>query len=236
MTEESKISKAQQKAVNKYVKNNYDRINVTFSKGRKAEIKAHAEAHRESVNAFIVRAVNETMEREGSSSPGTIQKAAASIPTSAPDQKEPAASIPTKSTVNRSRIYAPLTPENIAKVDFSRIHNSRYQLDLMDAFGSDGLQKLAKMAEQQTNASGMADTPTEPETEASNETPPIAPELQAIIDSVDFSRMLSDTDYNRSLSCQYGTRVQSYLMDIAIKQRDAGQQESTAGENAEDTP
>ena len=33
MPEESKISKAQQKAVNKYVKNNYDRINVTFPNG-----------------------------------------------------------------------------------------------------------------------------------------------------------------------------------------------------------
>lgn len=165
MTEESKISKAQQKAVNKYVKNNYDRINVTFSKGRKAEIKAHAEAHGESVNAFIVRAVNETMEREGGSSPGTIQKAAASIPTSVPDQKEPATSIPTKSTVNRSRTYAPLTPENIVKVDFNRIHDTRYQLDLMDAFGSDGLQKLAKIAEQQTNVSSMADDPTVSETE-----------------------------------------------------------------------
>lgn len=61
MNEESKTSKAQQKAVNKYVKNNYDRINVTFPKGRKEEIKAHAEANGESVNAFIIRAVNETM-------------------------------------------------------------------------------------------------------------------------------------------------------------------------------
>lgn len=66
MPEESKISKAQQKAVNKYVKNNYDRVNVTFPKGRKEEIKAHAEAHSESVNAFIIRAVNETMERDNS--------------------------------------------------------------------------------------------------------------------------------------------------------------------------
>ena len=62
--EESKVSKAQQKAVNKYVKNNYDRINVTFAKGPKEEIKAHAESHGESVNAFIVRAVNEAMERD----------------------------------------------------------------------------------------------------------------------------------------------------------------------------
>ena len=64
MSEETKVSKAQQKAVNKYVKNNYDRINVTFPKGRKEEIKEHAESKGESVNAFIIRAVNEAMEHE----------------------------------------------------------------------------------------------------------------------------------------------------------------------------
>lgn len=60
------VSKAQQASVNKYVKANYDRINVTVPKGRKDEIKAHASARGESVNAFINRAIEETMEREGS--------------------------------------------------------------------------------------------------------------------------------------------------------------------------
>ena len=64
MADEPKISKAQQKAVNKYVKNNYDRINVTFPKGQKEIIKAHASNHNESVNAFIIRSVTETMERD----------------------------------------------------------------------------------------------------------------------------------------------------------------------------
>lgn len=57
-------TKAQQKAVNKYVKQNYDRIEFKAPKGRKAEIKAHADAHGESVNSFIGRAINETMERD----------------------------------------------------------------------------------------------------------------------------------------------------------------------------
>lgn len=62
--DKAKVSKAQQTAVNKYVKKNYDRINVTFPKGRKEILKAHAAQHGESVNAFIIRAVNETMERD----------------------------------------------------------------------------------------------------------------------------------------------------------------------------
>ena len=58
------VSKAQQAAVNKYVKANYDRINVTIPKGRKDEIKAHAESCGESVNGFINRAIDETMQRD----------------------------------------------------------------------------------------------------------------------------------------------------------------------------
>ena len=58
------VSKAQQASVNKYVKKNYDRINVTMPKGQKEVIRAHAEARGESVNGFINRAIEETMERE----------------------------------------------------------------------------------------------------------------------------------------------------------------------------
>lgn len=58
------ISKAQQKAVHKYVKANYDRMELTVPKGQKEAIKAHAEAQGESVNGFINRAIDETMERD----------------------------------------------------------------------------------------------------------------------------------------------------------------------------
>lgn len=58
------VSKAQQKAVNKYMKENYDRVNLTFPKGKKELIKTHAESRGESVNAFINRAIDETMERD----------------------------------------------------------------------------------------------------------------------------------------------------------------------------
>lgn len=69
MPEETKISKAQQKAVQKYVKNNYDRVVLTLPKGRREAIKEHASHAGESMNAFIVRAVNETMAREGAAGP-----------------------------------------------------------------------------------------------------------------------------------------------------------------------
>lgn len=59
-------SKAAQKAVNKYMRENYDRINLTMPKGQKELVKAHAEAHSESLNGFINRAITETMERDNS--------------------------------------------------------------------------------------------------------------------------------------------------------------------------
>ena len=58
------VSKAQPKAVNKYMAANYDRINLTVTKGQRDTIKAHAEARSESVNGFINRAIQETMERD----------------------------------------------------------------------------------------------------------------------------------------------------------------------------
>lgn len=58
-------SKAQQKAVSKYMKENYDVYQIRMPKGRKNEIRAHAEARSESVNGFINRAILEAMERDG---------------------------------------------------------------------------------------------------------------------------------------------------------------------------
>lgn len=58
------VSKAQQRATNKYISKAYDRVNLTMPKGRKEEIQVHAEAQGESVNAFINRAIEETMKRD----------------------------------------------------------------------------------------------------------------------------------------------------------------------------
>ena len=58
------VSKAQQRAVNKYMKENYDELKVRVEKGKKEIIKSHAEAQGESVNGFNNRAIDETLERD----------------------------------------------------------------------------------------------------------------------------------------------------------------------------
>ena len=49
---------------NKWTNAHYDRINLAIPKGRKDAIKAHADSQGESINAFIGRAITETMERD----------------------------------------------------------------------------------------------------------------------------------------------------------------------------
>lgn len=58
------VSKKQQASVHKYVREHYDRISVTVRQGKREEIRQHAETQGESVNAFINRAIDETIERE----------------------------------------------------------------------------------------------------------------------------------------------------------------------------
>ena len=49
---------------NSWIAEKLDRINLTVPKGRKDEIKAHAEAQGESVNGFINRAIEKQIERD----------------------------------------------------------------------------------------------------------------------------------------------------------------------------
>lgn len=57
-------SKAQQTAQNKWISKNYDRVNLTLPKGRKADLQLHAEQRRESLNGFIGRAIEEQVKRD----------------------------------------------------------------------------------------------------------------------------------------------------------------------------
>lgn len=49
---------------NSFIKETYDRINLTVPKGKKETIQVHAEAHGKSVNGFINEAIEEKMERD----------------------------------------------------------------------------------------------------------------------------------------------------------------------------
>ena len=62
------MGKASTKAQNKYIAKAYDRVNLTMPKGKKDAVQAHATQQGESVNAFINRAIDEAMEREGARS------------------------------------------------------------------------------------------------------------------------------------------------------------------------
>ena len=60
----AKISEARRRANEKYNAKAYDEIKTRVPKGRKAALQAHAEGRGESLNGFIVRAVDETIERD----------------------------------------------------------------------------------------------------------------------------------------------------------------------------
>lgn len=60
-------SKAQQKAVNKYVKANYDLYQIKMPKGKKDDIKAVAIAAGESINQYIINAIDQRKERDAGS-------------------------------------------------------------------------------------------------------------------------------------------------------------------------
>lgn len=69
MTEERKNTykgqtDARRRATAKYLKETVEDIRIRVPKGQKAIIKAHADRQQESMNQFVIRAINETMERD----------------------------------------------------------------------------------------------------------------------------------------------------------------------------
>ena len=154
MEKQHKVSKAQQKAVNRYIQKNYDRIFVFLSKGRKNEIKAHAEAQGESLNAFIFRAINETMEREKQDTKES--------------KKQNRNKTDKLTLTNTSTIETPetepnnvsvipqdlqgLLQENEERVDLERLLSDvMYQFDIQNTFGVDGLTRLLEKARNKNN-------------------------------------------------------------------------------------
>ena len=61
-----KYTEARKEGNRKWDTANLDRVSVAMPKGKKDIIKTHAEAHSESVNSFINRAIDEAIERDES--------------------------------------------------------------------------------------------------------------------------------------------------------------------------
>lgn len=61
------VSKAQQRATAKYMRENLDDIKVRVKKGRREEIKAFAESQGKSLNVYIVDLIEQDMEKAGHS-------------------------------------------------------------------------------------------------------------------------------------------------------------------------
>lgn len=59
---------ARRKATAKYLKESVEDVRIRVPKGQKAVIKEHAEQQGESMNAFVVRAIDETMQRDSQAS------------------------------------------------------------------------------------------------------------------------------------------------------------------------
>lgn len=62
---ENKNSSAKIAANNRYTQKTYDRINLAVPKGQKDIIKKYADSASQSINAFIIAAIAEKIEREG---------------------------------------------------------------------------------------------------------------------------------------------------------------------------
>lgn len=62
-------TKAQQKAVAKYESKAYDKTLIRMPKGNLKVTKAHASERGETLNGFINRAINETIQRDNEAAP-----------------------------------------------------------------------------------------------------------------------------------------------------------------------
>lgn len=69
MSEEKKrrYTEVQAKAAKKYLKESVEDIRIRVPKGDKAKVQEHAATMGESMNSFVVRAIDEAMERDSQS-------------------------------------------------------------------------------------------------------------------------------------------------------------------------
>jgi len=71
------LSEARKRANRKYNEKAYDRIELKVSTGKKADLQAHAAARKESLNGFVNRAIDETVQRDNADEQDKRDKEAA---------------------------------------------------------------------------------------------------------------------------------------------------------------
>ena len=69
MPEPRKYTEAQKKSAKKWDAANLDRVSIAMPKGKKDDIKAAATAAGESMNQYIINAVDQRMKQEGRDTP-----------------------------------------------------------------------------------------------------------------------------------------------------------------------
>lgn len=135
------LTEQRKESMYRYAKEKLKRIPLDVQKEKYEEIKAAADRAGESVNGYIKTAIEQRMERDSSIAPLPTGKDPK--PSQQPVDESVTPCFRESSTKTGKAL---LTPENISKVDFSRMSDIGYQCELVDSFGSDGFAELYKMA------------------------------------------------------------------------------------------
>lgn len=119
------------KYINEYQKKKYDRITILRKSGEKESLtRIASDLGYRTVTEFINACIDEKI--------NVLHK---------PEAPAQAPIPPVESTEPAKPKYLPLTPENIAKVDLVALKKEiRYQLNVADEFGEDGLKELLRLA------------------------------------------------------------------------------------------
>lgn len=121
-----------------YMKEKLDEIKFRVPKGQKAVIREHAESMGEKLTPFIIRAINETMERDK----GKLKNE----PT-----KQAIVQNDTKQEESPNKHYKQLTDSELSQIDLNRLINDPvYQFDIRDIYGIEQLAKLLEKAREQS--------------------------------------------------------------------------------------
>lgn len=147
----SRYTEAQAKAAKKYLKESVEDIRIRVPKGDKSKVQEHAAIMKESTNAFVIRAIKETMERDksinGLNSTAALLVEANLIKSQAVEPKQTTSPLLESEPDKHCK---PLTEEAENNVNLVKLlADVNYQLDIEEAYGFETLRALLDKARQQ---------------------------------------------------------------------------------------